>query len=338
MSVYLVTGATGYIGSMLIKYIMQSQDGAEIIALIRDKDKAERLLPEKVKRLQVDLLDRGAVERLDIFCDYMIHCASVTKSAEMVSHPVEVTESIVNTTQNVLRLAGKCNVKSMVYLSSMEVYGKIDCSDGHRVTERELGEVDIYRPRSCYPLGKRMAENICYSYYKEYGIPVKIARLAQTFGRGVLPDDTRVFAQFARSAQEGTDIILHTKGNSMGNYCDIEDAITGIMTILNRGTDGEAYNVVNEANTMTILQMAELVAGKIAGGKIKIVYDIPQDKDCYGYAEDTGLRLSCSKLASLGWRPEKSLEMMYQDLMDKSATVAWCPRTAEKAMGEHLSR
>ena len=162
-----------------------------------------------------------------------------------------------------------------------------------------------------------MAENICYSHYKEYGIPVKIARLAQTFGRGVLPDDTRVFAQFAQSVQEGMDIILHTKGNSMGNYCGIEDAIMGIMTILNRGTDGEVYNVVNEANTMTILQMAELVAEKIAGGKIKVVYDIPQDKDCYGYAEDTGLRLSGSKLVALGWRPVESLEMMYQDLMDK---------------------
>ena len=316
MSVFFVTGATGYIGSMLVKHIIQTQYDAEIIALIRDKDKAGRLLPKKIKMLQVDLLDRGAVEELDIDCDYMIHCASVTKSAEMISHPVEVTESIVNTTQNVLRLARKCNVKSMVYLSSMEVYGKLDCSDGHRVTEQELGEIDIYRSRNCYPLGKRMAENICYSYYKEYGIPVKIARLAQTFGRGVLPDDTRVFAQFAHSVNEGMDIILHTKGNSMGNYCGIEDTIMGIMTILNCGTDGEVYNVVNEANTMTILQMAELVAEKIAGGKIKVVHDIPQDKDCYGYAEDTGLRMSGSKLAALGWKPKESLEMMYQDLMD----------------------
>lgn len=319
MPVYLVTGATGYIGSMLVKHIIQTQDGAEVIALVRDKEKAGRLLPKKVRLLRADLQDGGAAERLGISCDYIIHCASVTKSSEMISSPVEVIESIVNTTQNVLKLAEKCNVKSMVYLSSMEIYGKIDCPDGHRITEQELGKVDIYNLRSCYPLGKRMAENICYSYYKEYGIPVKIARLAQTFGKGVLSGDTRVFAQFARAVWEGTDIILHTKGNSMGNYCGIEDAVSGIMTILEHGAKGEAYNVVNEANTMTILQMAELVADKIAGGKIKIAYDI-QENNYFGYAEDTGLRLSGAKLAALGWRPEESLEMMYRDLVESMIT------------------
>lgn len=314
MSVYLITGATGYIGSMLIKHIAQTEAEAKVIALVRDRKKAESLLPREVNLIQADLLDKSRMEEMDISCDYIIHCASVTNSSEMALHPVEVTESIVNTTQNVLKLAGKCNIISMVYLSSMEVYGNIDCSDGHTVSEEEIGRVDIFNARSCYPLGKRMSENICYSYCKEYGVPVKIARLAQTFGRGVLPEDNRVFAQFARSVQKGTDIILHTAGRSMGNYCSIDDAIVGIMTILKQGTDGEAYNVVNERNTMTIRQMADLVADKIADGKIKVVCDIQSDNK-YGYAADTGLRLSGQKLARLGWKPEKTLEMMYRDLI-----------------------
>lgn len=317
MITYFITGSTGYIGFMLIKYLLQRK--FRILAPVRNLQKAYEMFPEGVAFLQADLCDRRCVEQLlaaEGSADYVIHCACVTASAEMITHPVETIESIVNMTQNVLEYAKRCRVKAMVYLSSMEVYGSVDCPDGHRVTEEQVsqGTVELLVSRSCYPLGKRMAENICYSYYKEYGVPVKIARLAQTFGEGVLPSDQRVFAQFAKAVREGRDIVLHTEGRSMGNYCGIHDAVSGIMTILENGTNGEAYNVVNEANTMTIRQMAELTASKIADGRIKVVYDIAEDNR-YGYAADTGLRLSGRKLMALGWKPNESMEEMYHQLL-----------------------
>lgn len=202
----------------------------------------------------------------------------------------------------------------MVYLSSMEVYGKIDCGNERRAQEWEAcrGEVEILNVRSCYPMGKRMAESLCYSYYKEYGIPVKIARLAQTFGKEIMDTDNRVYAQFARAAKNGRNIVLHTDGGSMGNYCELDDAVRGILTILKKGKDGEAYNVVNEENTMTIRQMAELVADRVAGGKIRVVYGRTNENS---YAPDTGLRLSGGKLESLGWRPTKTLYDMYRGIL-----------------------
>lgn len=315
MSTYLITGASGYIGSRLAWYLKGSDKENRVIALVRNAKKARNVLPDHTEILQADLTDKRDMAALRVECDYMIHCASVTGSKEMIVHPVEVIESIVNTTQQVLELARRCEVTGMVNLSSMEVYGKIDCSDGHRVSEEELGDVDILSVRSCYPMGKRMAETICRSYWEEYKVPVKTARLAQTFGQGILPTDSRVFAQFARAAKEGKDIVLHTKGDSMGNYCGINDAVRGILTILHQGTDGESYNVVNEKNTMTIREMAELVAVKLAGGKIGIVYSIP-DSNIYGYGAHTGLRLSGKKLADLGWRPRESLEDMYRDLWE----------------------
>ena len=323
MKNYLITGATGYIGSMLVKYINKIDNQAGITVLVRDRSKAENMLPHEVEIIESDLCDRRCEEQLSkagIRADYIIHCASVTTSAEMISRPVEVTESIVNMTQNILEFARGIQLKSMVYLSSMEVYGNIDNPDGHRVTEEEVsrGAVELLASRSCYPLGKRMAENICYSYYKEYGVPVKIARLAQTFGEGVLPSDKRVFAQFAKAARESKDIVLHTRGNSMGNYCGIHDAISGILTILEKGGSGEAYNVVNEANTMTIRQMAELVADKMADGRIHVTCDVADDGR-YGYAADTALRLSGEKLMSLGWKPEEDLENMYSQLIKGGA-------------------
>ncbi len=332
MSVYLITGASGYLGSMLAEYLLGTERDSEVIALARgsasgfgkrghDPQKTARAEPlaGRVRAFQADLCDGQFVDR---FCaegekvDYIFHCASVTRSSEMAAHPAEVIQSIVNTTQNVLELARRYEINSMVYLSSMEIYGDIDCSDGHRVREEEAaaGRVELLNVRSCYPLGKRMAENICYSYFKEYGVPVKIARLAQTFGRGISPSDNRVFAQFARSIKNGTDIVLHTEGRSMGNYCAVDDAVEGLCTILKKGQSGEAYNVVNEENTMTIRQMAHLAAAQAADGRIGVRVDIPQDH-CYGYAADTGLRLSGEKLRSLGWRPGKTLTDMYRELL-----------------------
>lgn len=318
---YIITGATGYIGSMLIKYITKHNENAQITALVRNREKALKIFPQGITLLEANLTDCGFAERIyakmgGVVPDYMIHCASVTQSAEMISHPVETAESIVNATQNVMELARCCKAGSVVYLSSMEVYGNIDCNDGHRATEEKAssGAVELLGVRSCYPLGKRMAENICYSYYKEYHVPVKIARLAQTFGRGVSLEDNRVFAQFARAVKENKDIVLHTKGESVGNYCGIDDAVKGILTILEHGQAGEAYNVVNETNTMTIRQMAEFVAKEIADGKIGVAYDIPE-QDKYGYAADTALRLSGKKLMALGWQPEKSLKDMYMEML-----------------------
>ena len=168
--------------------------------------------------------------------------------------------------------------------------------------------------RSCYSLGKRMAEHYCYIYQKEYGVPVKIARLAQTFGTGVSLEDNRVYMQFAKSVVENKDIILKTSGMSYGNYCSSEDVVNAIFILLQDGVDGETYNVVNEENTMTIYQMAELVANKVANGKIQVRTEI-EDLEKTGYAPNTELKLSGEKMRALGWKPRKGLAEMYQDIL-----------------------
>ena len=315
----LVTGATGLVGSYAVRALAAvnriHRCEMRILAMVRS--------PEKARAIYGELLDRGDVSllvgdvRIPIQCQepvhYIIHGASVTASKEMVTRPVETIATAIGGTQNILQFAASQKVLSMVYISSMEMYGApdpaLDC-----VTERDYGFVDILNVRSCYPEGKRMCECLCSAYASEYQLPVKIARLAQTFGAGVNPSETRVFAQFARSLIHGEDIVLHTEGKSYGNYCATCDCMRGLLTILLRGADGEAYNVVNERTNIQIRDMAQMIAGQ-SGGRIQVRFDIPADALKYGYAPDVKMHLSGAKLRALGWAPELDLPEMYQRLI-----------------------
>lgn len=318
---YLITGISGFIGSMVAKKLLESSKTTEleIYGIVRNKEKCKDIFKgyecANITLIEMDICDTEKLRQLRGKIDYIIHCASITKSKEMMSNPVEVADGIVLGTRNILELAKYCEVKSMVYLSSMEAYGVVD-DTGKRRTEKELGSIDLTVPRSCYPMGKRMAEHYCHIYYSEYGIPVKIARLSQVFGKGVRANDTRVFMQFAKAVMTGEDIVLRTKGHSLGNYCSTDDAVDGILTILEKGEEGEIYNIVNEVNTMRIIDMAHLVASQIAKDKIKVCVDLePASKT--GYAPDTGLRMSAQKLRAIGWAPKKNMVDMYNDVLDE---------------------
>lgn len=306
-----VTGGTGFLGSLILKYLdfLNNKWKLNMIlyTLVRDKQKAEKMF----KGCQVVMLQGDLCTAVDFpeKMDFIIHCAAVTESKQMVEKPVEVAQGIVSGTDRILDFARRSEIKSMVYLSSMEVYGQTD-PNLERVTETDLGYLDSLKSRSCYPLGKRMAENLCYDYYSQYKVPVRIARLAQVFGPGVLPGEGRVFMQFARAAMQKQDIILHTFGNSMGNYCYTADALSGLFKLLFHGQSGEAYNVVNERNSMTIREMADIVAREIAKAEIEVRIEIPEE-NIYGYPPPTGMRLSSAKLEQLGWKAEYGLEEMY---------------------------
>ena len=247
--------------------------------------------------------------------DYIVHTAADTTSRDMVSYPVDNIKISVNGTINVLELAKNKNVTGMVYLSSMEVYGQMNIED-HLIKENELGFIDLSSVRSCYPEGKRICECLCNSYAKQYNVNVVSARLAQTFGPGISKDENRVFAQFAKSVINNTDIVLRTRGLSEGNYVYTTDAIRAILLLLIKGEKGQAYNVVNEDNHMTISQMAHMVAEDIAENKIKVIYDIPDDINSMGYAADTKMHLSSDKMNNLGWKAEVELKDMYLSLIE----------------------
>lgn len=304
------------IGSVIVKTLLAANEKSglnlKILLLVRDEAQARKDFNNcNIEYYQQDICDMFTLtERVD----FIIHCAASTASKNMITNPIGTMEVLVNGTQNMLKTAHNLHVKSMVYLSSMEVYGSLDEKE-KEADESCLGYIDLSNPRSSYPEGKRLCECMCNCYAYQLGVPVKMVRLSQVFGAGTKPTDTRVFAQFARSVIKKENIILHTSGSSIGNYCYISDAIKGILIVLLKGTNGETYNICNENNTMSIKQMAELVCNEVAENNIKVQIQIPQDRENMGYAPATNLRMRSKKLAMLGWKPKYLLPNMYKRML-----------------------
>ena len=318
-SSFVITGATGLIGSLIVKYLLYANRtmnfGANIYAVVRNVEKADKIFAEEKTDALTYVVADLTKEKVNCEgdCDYIVHAAAVTASKVMVSDPVGTICTSIDGTEKMLQLAVEKKAKAFIYISSMEIYGQPTV--GGKTAEKDLGYVDIENVRSCYPEGKRMCECLCTAYAAQYGVNVISARLAQTFGAGILPTENRVFAQFARSVMRGENIVLHTNGESEGNYVYTADAIAAIMTLLVKGKAGEAYNIANEDSHITIRNMAELVAREIAGEKIQVVIDIPEDSVSLGYAPPVKMWLDASKMRELGWKPEIGLVEAYKRMI-----------------------
>ena len=305
---YLVTGSTGLIGAALVRTLAARGDA--VIAAARNVEKARAMLGalKGVEIVEWDVVrpfGGGAISRP---IDFIVHAAAETASRNMVEHPVETMSVTIDGTRNALELARRLAVRGMVYLSSMEVYG---APQGDAVLDEScLGPLDHLVPRSSYPLSKRMAEGLCAAYAREYGVPVRIARLAQVIGEQIQKGDSRVIAQFARAIARGENIVLHTDGSSARCYCALSDAVDAVLFLLERGNPGEAYNVADASSYCSIRALAETLCAAHPPSRVSV--DLA---DGMGYAPSCKLRLSTAKLEALGWSPRAEILATFERLI-----------------------
>ena len=342
----LVTGATGQIGSEIVKLLIYLNEtkklNIKIIALIRNEDKAKSIFEDYIISLfnnndlfigepslrgskRAVAIHKGNNCIIKFICqditepinlaekiDYIIHTANSTTSKDFITKPVETINSIYIGTKNILDFAKSRIIKSMIYLSSMEVYGTPN--DDKKIYEKDIGQLDSMLVRNSYPIGKLVAENLWVSEFSEYKLPIKIVRLTQTVGGLISPNDNRVWAGFARKSAKGENIVLHTKGETKHCYLYITDAVSAIFTILLNGENGQIYNAANEKTYCSILEMANIAASLSLKEKTKIVFELLDDK-VTGYQSVKKINLSSEKLQKLGWKPSVDLKTAFAKMI-----------------------
>ncbi|MFU0833890.1 MAG: Epimerase domain-containing protein [Oscillospiraceae bacterium] len=315
-----ITGATGLIGSTIVNALLyanrQKSLGLQILALVRNERKAYRKFDAQLKSGNDLHFIVGTVENLPTISqpiDYIIHGASQTASRAFAESPVETIRTALVGTENMLKLAQEKQVSKFVYLSSMEVYGQI--YEEKLLSEEDVGYLNPLSLRSSYPESKRMCENLCVSYFKQYNVPIVIARLAQTFGVGIEKNDQRVFAQFARCAIKGENIVLATNGESTRMYVYTMDAAAAILVLLLKGCPGQAYNVANKNTYSSIIEMAKMVATHFSHKKSCVQIQTNSSIANKLYPPHTHLKLDVSKIESLGWHATVDLPEMYERMI-----------------------
>ena len=307
-----ISGATGMIGSCLIDSIMLLNQDSElqckIFALSRNLKKASSRFAEWSDSPLLQIVEGDVNTPIpfpdNLICDYVLHLASNTHPVAYATDPIGTITANIIGTQNMLNLAVRTSAKRFLFASSNEIYGE-NRGDQELFDESYLGYIDCNTLRAGYPESKRCGEALCQAYRKQKGLDIVIARLTRSFGPSLQPSDTKAMSQFLRNGIQGEDIVLKSEGNQFYSYTYTVDAVTGLLTILLKGEDGQAYNV---ADTRCDIRLKELAALIASAAGTHVTFDIPDSIESIGFSKATKSRLDGTKLRGLGWTIQFPLE------------------------------
>lgn len=306
---FLITGANGNLGKGIIYLLLyadsKSELGVHIYGSTRNPSAPVDWLDEDdpVKFI------RYGHESEDLACrniDYVIHAACPTDRNLFMKYPNDVFFTIIRDTERILNIADEKGAR-MLYLSSDAEYGS--WSSDHAIDESQFGAIDSLNYRSCYPLGKKASEYICYSSFVQKQSDVIIARPSIILGLFQKYEDSKVMSYFLRCLVEEKNIILNTPGDTVKPMIFTLDAASACLFLLLFGKSGEAYNVTNNKICMSICEYAELLCDKFGNGS-KVEYNFMTDAAA-GFAATSKLALSIEKILSIGWRPLIDFEELF---------------------------
>ncbi len=202
--------------------------------------------------------------------DYIIHAAGLASPVYYMKYPLETIESAVTGAKNLLELARKNDLKGFLFFSSSEIYGDPDPT-AIPTPETYHGNVSSVGPRACYDESKRLSETVCTIYHQQFNIPIKIVRPFNIFGPSMKHDDKRVVPMFTYQSLNGIPITVHGDGHQTRTFCYITDALIGFLKTLLAGQAGEAYNIGNDDNEISMRDLAQMfvdTAGQQASLKL----------------------------------------------------------------------
>lgn len=272
----LITGGSGLIGSYLVDTIAflnekKFNKKARVISLQRSRIQKRRRLGHLVNRRDISFIlhDSSKSYKPKVKIDYIIHSAGDSAPASFLSDPLGTIDVNVSGIRWILEYARKHNVKSVLYMSSGEIYGN-PTSQNIPTPETYNGNVSPLDPRACYTSSKRLAETLCRIYFENFNIPIKIARPFIVYGPGLKVGDKRVMAEFIKSGLEGKPIEMLNEGRDTRSYCYVSDATVAFFKLLLSSENGEAFNVASDLEEISIKDLARLVH-KICGIKSPVL-------------------------------------------------------------------
>ena len=292
----LVTGGAGFIGAHLCEYFIDA--GCDVICLDNFYTGSKQNIIHLFENPFFELYRHDTCFPLYLEVDEIFNLACPASPVHYQNDPVQTTKTSVHGAINMLGLAKRLKIK-ILQASTSEVYGSPAV---HPQTEDYWGNVNCIGPRSCYDEGKRCAETLFFDYHRQHNLEVKVARIFNTYGPGMQPDDGRVVSNFIMQALKGKPITVYGDGTQTRSFCYVDDLVEGLVGLMN--TDNKISGPVNLGNPheFTILELAKKVID-ITNSKSEICFKpLPVD--------DPLQRKPDIRLAKkiMEWQPEVKLE------------------------------
>jgi len=292
----LVTGGAGFIGSHLCDRLISA--GHEVLCVDNYYTGGRRNIAHLIKHERFEAMRHDVTFPLYVEADTIYNLACPASPIHYQFDPVQTLKTSVHGAINMLGLAKRTKAK-IFQASTSEVYGDPTV---HPQPESYWGNVNPLGPRACYDEGKRAAETLFFDYHRQHKVRVKIARIFNTYGPNMHPQDGRVVSNFIVAALQGKDLTLYGKGDQTRAFCYVSDLVEGIIRLM--ATPDDVVGPINLGNTgeFTIRELAEKVL-ELTSSKSKIIYGpLP--------ADDPQQRKPDISLArkTLGWEPKVPLE------------------------------